>query len=262
MATNTKETDAAFNSLQERNSQTLANIQSLQESEQELYQKLDDNTLSTEQRTRIIMKINEISQMRLNLYETLKDIYENYGTNVTNAATLSKQQLMAAKIVEKQLNESKVRMNILDTEKNNALRMVEINTYYGKQYNAQARIMKTIAIGCIPIAIASLLANKGIVSEKIYAFIVAIILVVLMLMVGRQWIDMRNRDDMNYDEYDWYFNASTAPTSTAATGAGGSSSETSEDEVWASEPAATCTGAACCYEGSRFDEELNVCVAN
>jgi hypothetical protein len=255
---NTRETDAAFNSLQERNSQTLANIQSLQESEQELYQKLDDNTISTEQRTRIVMKINEISQMRLNLYETLKDIYENYGTNVTNAATLSKQQLMAAKIVEKQLNESKVRMNALDLKKNNALRMVEINTYYGKQYNAQARIMKTIAIGCIPIAVASLLANKGIVSEKIYAFIVAIILVVIMLMVGRQYIDMRNRDDMNYDEYDWYFNASTAPSSTAATGATG----TGEDEVWASEPEATCTGAACCYEGSRFDEGLNVCVAN
>ena len=255
--TNTKETDAAFNSLQERNSQTLANIQSLQESEQELYQKLDDNTISTEQRTRIVMKINEISQMRLNLYETLKDIYENYGTNRTNAATLSKQQLMAAKIVEQQLNDSKVRMNALDTEKNNALRMVEINTYYGKQYNAQARIMKTVAIGCIPIAIVSLLANKGIVSEKIYAFIMAIILVILMLMVWRQYMDMRNRDDMNYDEYDWYFNASTAPTSTAATD--GSSSE---DEVWESEPAATCMGAACCYEGSKLDGELNGCVAN
>ncbi len=258
MATNSnKETDAAFNSLQERNSQTLANIQSLQESEQDLYQKLNDNTISTEQRTRIVMKINEISQMRLNLYETLKDIYENYGTNVTNAATLSKQQLMAVKIVEQQLNESKVRMNALDLKKNNALRMVEINTYYGKQYNAQARIMKTIAIGCIPIALASLLANKGILSEKIYAFVVAIILVVMILMVTRQWMDMRNRDDMNYDEYDLYFNASTAPTLTAATDSG-----TGDDEVWASEPAETCMGAACCYDGSRFDEGLNVCVAN
>jgi len=195
----------------------------------------------------------------LNLYASLKDIYENYGTNLSNSASLTKQQLFALKIVEKELNKSKVRMNALNMKKNDALRMVEINTYYSKQYNAQARLMRTVAIGCIPILILSVLANKGILSAKIYGFWCFNYFSDFNLMVGRQWLDMQNRDDMNYDEYDWYFNPSTAPSSGDSSGGNNSGSD---DEVWLNNPLVACSGAACCYEGSSFDESLNVCVAN
>ena len=228
----------------------------MQTTEQALYDNLDANTLSADKQKQIILKINEISQMRLNLYASLKDIYENYGTNMTNSAALTKQQLFALKIVENELNESKVRLNALDTEKNNALRMVEINTYYGKQYSAQAAIMRIVAIGCIPILILSELANKGILSPKISGLLVSIVLVILILMVGRAWLDMHNRDDMNYDEYDLYFNPLSAPKSGTDQTTGNSSSS----EVWAAEPSVVCSGAACCNEGSAFDESLNICV--
>ena len=33
-------------------------------------------------------------------------------------------------------------MNLLEEQKNNKLRLVEINTYYGKQYNAHTYIKK------------------------------------------------------------------------------------------------------------------------
>ena len=250
--------ESTMQTFEERNAQTLANIQSLQGAEHELYSNLESNSVSTDEKMRIMAKINEIAQMRLSLYETLKDIYNNYGTNMTNASALTKQQLLALKIVENELNEVKMRMNALDAEKNNTLRMVEINTYYGKQYNAQATIMRTIAIGCVPILLLSILANKGILSVKIYGFLMAIVLVILILMVGRQWLDMRNRDDMNYDEYDLYFNSSTAPKSSETM----DENSADDDEVWETEPNATCSGAACCYEGSKFDEKLNVCVAN
>ena len=258
MAELTSSNKVESDSLEERNNQTLANIQNLQVVEQDLYADLEKNTISTDQKKQVVLKINEISQMRLNLYATLKNIYESYGTNMTNSASLAKQQMIAVNIVEKELNEAKVRMNALDVERNNALRMVEINTYYSKQYNAQARLMRTVAIGCIPILILSVLANKGILSAKIYGFGVSIILVILILMVGRQWLDMQNRDDMNYDEYDWYFNPSTAPSSGDSSGGNNSGSD---DEVWLNNPLLACSGAACCYEGSSFDESLNVCVS-
>jgi len=250
-------TNNTFDDLQERNAQTLTNIQNLQTTEQELYNELDINTISADHRKQIMLKINEISQIRLNLYASLKDIYENYGTNLNNANSLSKQQLFALKIVEKELNEAKIRMNALDVEKNNTLRMVEINTYYGKQYSAQASMMRTIAIGCVPILFLSVLANKGILSSKIVGLLVSIILVILILMVGRAWIDMRNRDDMNYDEYDWGFNSATAPELNQTTSSG-------SDDVWniENEDVVVCSGAACCNEDSNFNQSLNICVAN
>jgi hypothetical protein len=252
MASETKNTFST--TLQERNEQTLANIQNLQVTEQNLYEDLEKNTLSTDEKKSIVVKINEISQMRLNLYETLKDIYESYGTNLTNSESLAKQQMIAVEIVEKELNAAKVRMNAINLEKNNALRMVEINTYYGKQYSAQAKLMRTIAIGCIPIVIFSILANKGILSAKIYGFIISIILVIIILMVGRQWLDMNNRDDMNYDEYNWYFNPSTAPSST------GTAVGSNDNNIWTNTQTKTCVGAECCFEGSKFDEKINMCV--
>lgn len=254
---NVSNSAASASALQERNRQTLENIQQLQENEQSLYKRLEDNTLSADEQKQIVMKINEISQMRLNLYATIKDVYEDYGTNMEDAISLSKQQLMAIKIVEKELNKAKVRMNALNVEKNNALRMVEINTYYGKQYNAQAQMMKTIALGCVPIILVSIIYRTGLISDKIFGFLLSLLLVILAFLVGRQWLDMRNRDEMNYDEYDWYFNPSTAPSSS-------SSARTNEDEVWKANETtgATCMGAACCYEGSKFDENLNVCIAD
>ena len=60
-----------FSSMQDRNQQTLADIANLQQIEQELYSSLEKNattnTLTQEEKDQIISKINEISQMRINL---------------------------------------------------------------------------------------------------------------------------------------------------------------------------------------------------
>lgn len=246
--TTTKDSIDGNDAFSERTAQTLANIQSLQKTEHELFIGLEKNELSNAERARIMEKINEIAQLRLNLYATLKDINSAYGINLTNSAALNKQQLFALDVVERQLNEAKARMNALETERNNTLRMVEINTYYGKQYGAQAQLMRTIALGCIPILLFSVLYSKDILSGKIYGLCVTIVLVILIFMVGKQWLDMRNRSDMNYDEYNWYFNPETAPSSTS----GGTSGGETED-VWAETPTVGCTGEACCFEGTKWD---------
>ena len=71
--------------LQERNQQVLNNISQLQVQEKNLYDSLDDETLSSEQKQLIINQINEISQMRLNLYASLKDMYSYYQKNVSSS---------------------------------------------------------------------------------------------------------------------------------------------------------------------------------
>jgi hypothetical protein len=57
---------------------------------------------------------------------------------------------------------------------------------------------------------------------------------------------------MNYQEYDWYFDASTAPT--------GSSSG---DDPWASlGSVGACIGQACCSAGQLYDETIDQCVGS
>jgi SMC interacting uncharacterized protein involved in chromosome segregation len=159
-----------FDGLQERNQQVLNNISQLQNQEKELYKSLDDVSLSSEEKQQIINKINEISQMRMNLYSSLNDLHSFYQQNVSASRTTLGQSMAAIDVLENELNQSKIRMNLIEEEKNNKLRLVEINTYYGKRYNAHSKLMKTIVIICIPIIILAVLANMGILPSNLYGF--------------------------------------------------------------------------------------------
>jgi hypothetical protein len=58
------------------------------------------------------------------------------------------------------------------------------------------------------------------------------------------------RDNMNYQEYDWYFDPKAAPT--------GSSNAT---DPWATTNLpGTCIGQACCSDGQTWDPTINQCV--
>lgn len=244
-----------IDSLQERNQQVLNNISQLQTQEKELYASLDDVSLSSEQKQQIINQINKISQMRMNLYAGLKDMYSYYQQNVSASRSTLGQSIAAVDVLENELNQSKIRMNLIEDQKYNKLRLVEINTYYGNRYNAHSKLMKTIVITCIPIIILAVLANRGLLPPNIYSLLVSIILVIGCVIIGLQLIDMSNRDNMNWDEYNWYFDKSNAPSDTTY-----SSGET-ENNPWET-PSLTCIGSSCCYEGSTYDSEKNICMPN
>ena len=242
-----------FDSLQERNEQVLNNISQLQLQEKDLHNSLDDVSLSSEQKQVIMDRINQISQIRMNLYTGLKDMVSNYKQDVDASTTTLGQSIVAVNILEDELINAKKRMGLIDDQTNNKQRLVEINTYYGKRYNAHTNLMKTIVFICIPIMILAILANKGILPTKIYLILSGILLVIGCLLLLLQLIDISNRDNMNWDEYDWYFDKSSAPEPSEST--------STETNPWKT-PSITCVGTECCYEGSTYDYDKNICVPN
>lgn len=247
---------ANISNLQERNQQVLKNISDLQTQEKELYNSLDNASLSTEEKQQIINKINEISQMRINMYSTINNMYSFIQEDIASSRTTLGQQIAAIDILEDQLNKSKIKMNLLQDQKNNKLRLVEINTYYGKRYNSHSNLMKLIVITCVPIIILTILVNGGILPSNIYSFFIGLILIISVILIGSKLIDMSNRSNMNWDEYDWYFDKNNAPspdfTGTSTSGSG---------DPWTT-VSATCVGSACCYDDSTYDSEKNICVPN
>ena len=242
-----------FDSLQERNQQVLNSISQLQTQEKDLYSSLEDVNLTSEQKKMIINRINEISQIRINLYSGLKDMFSFFKNNVSTSRDTLGQTMEAVDILENELNQSKKKINLIEDQKNNKLRLVQINTYFGKRYNAHSKLMKTIVILCIPILILSILANNGILPSNIYGLLVIIILVIGCIIISLQLIDISNRSNMNWDEYAWYFNEDDAPTD--------STDGSSSSDPWGS-ITRTCVGEDCCYDGSTYDSERNICVPN
>jgi hypothetical protein len=136
--------------LNESNNQTVSNIKNLQEAELQLFVNLEkgiaDKSISLDNQKSIIQKINEISQMRINLYKNLNGQTGFYSDNITSSMGTLQQQKQTLYIVENELNEAKRRLVLIEEDKNNKLRLVEINTYYGDRYSDYAEMMKTIVM--------------------------------------------------------------------------------------------------------------------
>lgn len=243
-------------SVQESNSQILNDIQSLQTIEKQLFSSLEENTgLSADQQQKIIQKVNDISKMRINLYQTLNGVNSFFQNALVNSKGTLMEQSVAIDIVEQELNVAKRRLKVLEEEKNNKIRMVEINDYYGQKYEEHSSLMKIIVVMLIPILILAILRNKGIIPErfdKIYYFLIVVISLIGAVFIWRIVLSIMTRDSMNYQEYNFAFNPDSAPTA---------DSVTSTDPWETSVNLGTCVGDACCgVNGSVYDVSMNLCV--
>jgi hypothetical protein len=240
----------------QNNEQILNDIQNLQQMEQQLFNSLETNTsLSSTEKQKLISKINDLSSFRINLYKTLGGINGFFNNALSSSLGTLKEQTVAIGIVEVELNKAKKRLEILEEERNNKIRLVEINEYYGDKYEEHAQLMKIIIFMLVPIIILTWLKNKGILPQGAYIFLVIVVSWIGAVYLWRRYASIVMRDNMNYDEYNWTFNPALAPT-------GGSS--TSSDP-WLSNASVgalgTCIGQACCSVGQVYDSTSNQCVA-
>ena len=237
--------------VQENNEQILNDIQSLQQMEQQLFSNLESNpNLTPTQQQEIVQKMNQLSNMRVNLYQTLSGV-NNYFQNALNTSVGSlKQQVVAIEIVENELNRAKRRLEILEEEKNNKIRLVEINSYFGDKYAEHSQLMKIIIFTLIPVIILALLNNKGFLPNTIYYILLVIVSLIGAIFFWYRFTSIIMRDNMNYQEYNWYFDpnsTSTDPTTIRDPWDGGLN-------------LGTCVGDACCSDGLTYDASLNQCV--
>jgi len=245
------DTTTQLEKLSEINEQNLLNIKTLELQEQDLFSELNRMDTSVERKRELIDRINELSQIRKNLYDNSRDLYSYYNTNVSTARSTLSQELSTIAILEDELNEAKRRFNAIQDQKNDKLRLVQINTYYGKRYNAQTDIMRTIVYTCIIIFIILLLRNKvGILPDMIFLVLVGLVLTIGIVRVVYKIIDISNRDNMNFDEYNWKFDKKTAPLNI--------NRDPSAKVPWTY--GITCIGSQCCDSNSEFNTEKNICV--
>jgi hypothetical protein len=241
--------------IQENNEKILNDIQSLQQIEQNLFNELENNNdLTTEERSKMIEKMNQLSNMRINLYKTLSNVNIYYDNALNSSNNISVQQKTAIDIVENELNKSKRRLQILEEEKNNKVRLVEINTYFGEKYAEHIQLMKIIIYMLLPIIIILFLRNKGLLPNVLFNIILIIISVIGSYYFWNTFSSILMRDNMNYNEYDWYFNANDLPQT----------SSINTNDVWNTPKLninlGSCIGNGCCSDGLVYDSTLDQCV--
>ena len=239
----------------QNNEQILNDIQSLQQMEQQLFNSLETNTtLTPEQQQQIILKMNQLSNMRINLYQTLSGVNSFFQSALSSSVGTLQEQTIAIGIVESELNRSKGRLDILKDDKNNKIRLVEINDYYGDKYSEHSQLMKIIIFTLIPIIILAILNKKDILPNSFYYILIVIISAISAFFFWRRYASIIMRDNMNYQEYNFHFDPNAAPT--------GTSSGSSSDPWLSISGGGTCIGNNCCSAGQTWDASLNQCIGN
>jgi uncharacterized membrane protein (DUF485 family) len=235
--------------------QTTRDIQTLQNIKSELFNSLENNlinnNLTNEEQESIINKINEVSIMIKNLYNNLTSQYSFFQNNLSSSKNLLNNQVQAEKIANERLEVLKIQMSEINNNNQNKARLVEINTYYQKQYNAYATVMIYILIICVFIFIVGLFYKFNLLNDKLYSGLLSFILFIGLIFVFKKIYDIYSRDNMNFDEFNWRLTKSQLPTASTST----SSSTTSATTTM------PCIGSACCDLTTEvFDAKQNKCI--
>ena len=213
----------------------------------------------------IINRINQLSQVRISLYKTLNTSYKSLQRNVNSTRTELVELITVVSIVEEELNNAKKQLNQLNEIKNNKTRMVQINTYYGKQYKAQAGLTKLCIFVGVLLLILAILRKKSLIPEVISNILLGIVFALGGFFIIRRTLDIFRRDNMNFDAYDWQFNPDTQiPTvyDYNVDKLSGLISDAKNMTMPSGFNGIDCIGNACCTAGMNYDATQRKCIKN
>jgi hypothetical protein len=142
------------------------------------------------------------------LYRVAAEISELNATAAAVAADYENSRNLLSDVASEQLAEARANAEELISANDGKKRMIELNTYYGKRFNAQAGVVKLFIYTCVPVLILAILANAGLIPTTIAGFIIVIIIVTGLIYIYGAVSDINRRSKMNFDEYEWEFDPS------------------------------------------------------
>jgi len=159
-------------------------------------------------------------------------------------------------------------LKIKDTYLANQQRLVKVNSYYGKKYSAQTKILKTIAIMvfCV-IAIYAIRVYTDFIPDWILTTSMSLVIGIFIINILFQSVDITNRNNMDYDLYDTNLSnlpklASEPGTSATGAGAGGTMSTTTSSQMSYGGGRGHCNDQQCCPTFYTFNPTLGYCSLN
>ena len=191
--------------------QLLTSIQQLQAAQRENMNEYA-SAQTDNARTRIMAKMKKNEALRANLLASASDVNLVQTKGADNAQTQDDHIKKILKFAEDQLKTQLEQLEALQESHDGKKRMIEINTYYGKRFMAQAGVMKIFIYMCIPVLILAILTNTGLFPSYIAGFMIVAIVVVGVVYIYAAVHDINRRDNRNFDEYTWEFDPSRVGT--------------------------------------------------
>ena len=159
-------------------------------------------------------QIDNLTKLRNNIFETIKANYGITQSDYNIQRTSYAQQLVALQIIDNDLKNTTAQFEKSLSIRNNAERMVGINNYYTRRYEAHASIMKNIVFYCGIIIFIIFLMRMGVVTDEIASLIIIIALCFGIIIIGKKVYDLSRRNNIDYDKYNFPFDRGDIPENT------------------------------------------------
>ena len=249
------------NNFLENSQESLQEIAEISKIIQDLYKQLEQTlsnpNITTNESDNIIRNIETLSNVKKILVDNYIRTNRNAQQSTIAQEIAYNETQQAMKAIQLEIETSKNKIAMLDQEKYNRLRLIEINNYYGLQYKNNKRIILFVIGVSILFLITIILKNKGVISPNVFYYInIVVFVVAIIIFIGL----LRNaymRNNMNYEEYDFPFNygsvVSDYPVSTSSSS---SNTNTSGNNYFGVQ----CVGSSCCGPNQYFDTSSNTCM--
>jgi len=246
----------------------LNNIQSLQANEKQLYSELDalppnDNF---QRQQLIVEQINQVSAEKIKLFKELYAINNLLQADVARGNDDLATRIELSKMVERQLEAAKERMQKTRNLNINNLRQTEINHYFSDRYRAFNNVFQNIVFICVALVIIAVLRRRYIVSSRTANLLAAVAILVGIGLVLPAFYDIDSRNNMVFSEYDFEFDPHSSKNPShddSDVGIGGAwlgeAEKYKKDIKLLAE--GECLGPECCKApGLKYDVKHEVCV--
>jgi len=209
MDNKTDDTEKKFQNNLDSLTQSISNLQRI---ETEKYDKLitlasSANSVDSQaQITQQLQEIDEINKLKNSLFVNSTSSYDLNQSQLDATRGVAVDSMAALQIIEEDLKNKRKLLDEMLTLRNNSERMVGVNNYYARRYEAHSSVMKYIVFFCGIIILSIFLMKIGIFSDSVSSVVIIIAISIGAIIIGRKVWDISKRSNIDFDKYTFPFN--------------------------------------------------------
>ena len=184
---------------------TIKNIKDLQELEKYMFQNLQSLNKSSSgsvQEADIIKKrIEELSAMRIALFNQLKTMYKDQQEETANSRSNLADQLTMSKVIDNELTNAQRQLDSLEKEYSNKKRLVELSDYEYDRYGSHKNILKIAVYGALGVFIIIYLMSFSRFPASVGMLSICIIIAIVLIVVAQRILTNFTRTNLFWNKF-------------------------------------------------------------
>ena len=148
-------------------------------------------------------RLDELSNTRMALFKQLKTMYKDQQRQTSDSRGNYADQLTMYKVVDKELENVRKELKVLEQERLNKKRLVELGEYEYDRYRSHKNIMKVITYGALAVLVFVILMGQSWFPASVGVGAIVLIVAVVTVTIFGRLANNFSRTNLNWDKFDW-----------------------------------------------------------